>query len=157
MEFTHDTLQSDPTGIAVKHGQEVRNTDSSKQWFLVTEMFYYVSIMFCKLSILAFYLRFAIGKQQIWTIYSLLGFIAVYNIISIAVLLFACNPVAKLWDPAVTWGTCANTNPVYVVNSAANTLTDLIILIMPMRMLWKLKLPTTQKISLGLVFVAGGL
>src|SRR5437667_336110 len=69
------------------------------QWFLATELLYYAAICFCKLSIVAFYLGFCTNTAQTHVLYGFFAIVASYNLSTILALVFACNPIAAIWDP----------------------------------------------------------
>ncbi|EPS42963.1 hypothetical protein H072_3083 [Dactylellina haptotyla CBS 200.50] len=126
------------------------------KWFLATELTYFVAICGCKLTILAFYLRFIMNKTQKYIIWGFLTAIVIYNLLSICILVFSCKPIQALWDWNYDQNKCLYVDPVYFINAALNTITDIAILILPMRTLWKLKMPISQKVGLIAVFTTGG-
>ncbi|KAK6348506.1 hypothetical protein TWF718_006296 [Orbilia javanica] len=126
------------------------------KWFLATELTYFVAICGCKLTILAFYLRFIMNKTQKYIIWGFLAAIILYNVLTILILVFACRPVSTLWDWNLDQTKCIDVDPLYFINAALNTITDVAILILPLRTLWKLKMPTSQKVGLIMLFTTGG-
>lgn len=65
-----------------------------------------------------------------------------------------CIPVRKLWDPTVIGG-CLDLAKFYYGLQVPNILTDAIILIMPMKVVWGLPISNTQKSLLSGIFVLG--
>ena len=67
---------------------------------------------------------------------------------------FQCDPIAAGWNSNLE-ATCLE--PVVFSHEIALTgvLTDLIVLFLPLHMIWKLHLPTGQKIVLSMVFLLG--
>ncbi|RVD85883.1 uncharacterized protein DFL_004187 [Arthrobotrys flagrans] len=126
------------------------------KWFLATELTYFVAICGCKLTILAFYLRFIMNKTQKYIIWGFLAAIILYNVLTILILVFACRPVSTLWDWNLDQSKCIDVDPLYFINAALNTITDIAILVLPLRTLWKLKMPTSQKVGLIMLFTTGG-
>ncbi|KAK6544060.1 hypothetical protein TWF694_000773 [Orbilia ellipsospora] len=126
------------------------------KWFLATELTYFVSICGCKLTILAFYLRFIMNKTQLYIIWGFLAAIIIYNSVTILMLIFACHPIETLWNWNLDQTKCIDVDPLYFINAALNTITDVAILVLPLRTLWKLRMPASQKIGLILVFTTGG-
>jgi hypothetical protein len=89
--------------------------------------------------------------------------VIVFSLISAGILAFSCYPVAMFWDTTVQ-GSCID--PVvqqqfYDANGIINIIIDLAIFIVPMPVLWNIRIPTRQKwgltfiFGLGLVAVAG--
>lgn len=65
-----------------------------------------------------------------------------------------CRPISQFWSPTVN-GTCGNERVFGITASALNLVTDVIILIMPMPMLWGLHMPVAKKIQLTMAFGLG--
>jgi hypothetical protein len=80
-----------------------------------------------------------------------------YNLGSALVNLFSCNPIAKSWDLSITSGSCINRPIFYFANAGLNIGTDFIMIVLPVPMLWNLRLPMRQKAGLVGIFMAGSL
>ncbi|EHA19502.1 hypothetical protein ASPNIDRAFT_125323, partial [Aspergillus niger ATCC 1015] len=115
---------------------------------------YTLCVMFIKLSILAVYKRlFAARSMKIAA-----------NIVAVIVVLWAvsisiggvlnCVPVQKFWDRAVP-GHCVNTVAYYYGQQIPNILTDVVLLIMPLKSVWELPISKTQRLLLSGVFLVG--
>ncbi|KAH7371737.1 hypothetical protein BKA66DRAFT_572706 [Pyrenochaeta sp. MPI-SDFR-AT-0127] len=68
--------------------------------------------------------------------------------------IFMCKPIAKQWNPVLE-GTCGSNNALWLGSAIPSVLIDLIILILPMPMLWRLQLRRSRKILVTTVFVCG--
>lgn len=80
-----------------------------------------------------------------------------YFVADTLVAIFECNPIAFYWDKAIKGGTCIDQNAFYRWNGVANLLIDFSILVLPMMMVWRLKLDLRSKITLTGVFLLGTL
>jgi hypothetical protein len=116
---------------------------------------YCAMLAFAKASLLCFYYRMSqIRWVRITSAY--LGIIiTAYSIALILSLSFACNPIKKAWDVTVTEGTCINRPAVYVLLAVLNIATDVILLVIPIPMVWRLQMPVAQKIGVVVVFLIG--
>ncbi|PVH96122.1 hypothetical protein DM02DRAFT_731390 [Periconia macrospinosa] len=71
--------------------------------------------------------------------------------------LFAiCRPFAYNWDKTIPHGYCADQQRLFVWTGVQNLIHDIFTTIMPMPMLWGLKMPWARKISIMLMFAMGG-
>ena len=71
--------------------------------------------------------------------------------------IFQCTPVHKAWDAAGNVaGYCFNVNALFFANAGLDILQDALIYVLPMKMLYDLKVPRRQKIALMFVFAVGG-
>lgn len=70
---------------------------------------------------------------------------------------FQCSPVAYAWDKSIRGGHCINLGAYFRWLSFPNILTDAVILVLPLPLLWRLHTSTGQKIGVTCVFVVGSL
>lgn len=126
------------------------------QIFYAAEMFYVYNITAIKITILLLYVSvfpgkgFAIAARMIaavccgWATACLFGAI------------FTCTPVRGFWDHSIP-SKCLNSSKFFIGNAAPNIATDVAILCLPMRELWRLQMSTRTKIAVSGFFLAGGL
>jgi hypothetical protein len=112
--------------------------------------------MFSKLSILVLFLRYMPYKPTM-IIYATMGTVVLYSFVASFGWVFACRPVEKFWDLTITNGSCVDWGKVNIFSGAMNIATDTIILILPIVMLQKIRLPKWEKIGLLIVLMTGGL
>lgn len=82
--------------------------------------------------------------------------IVLWCISQILVSAFTCIPIEGLWDPTVS-AVCnaIGPDPQFYMASVGNIVTDFIILLLPLPVVWKLKLRRPQKVVLFVVFGVG--
>lgn len=68
--------------------------------------------------------------------------------------IFQCTPVHYYWNRTIP-GHCVNDIDFYIALAATNTLTDIILLVIPMPTVWALKVSRSKKLALSGVFVLG--
>lgn len=68
--------------------------------------------------------------------------------------IFACNPRAKIWDPKLP-GECVNIPMLLNTSGLFNTVTDFIILLLPVKAIWNMNMKRQKKIVVVLVFTFG--
>ena len=69
---------------------------------------------------------------------------------------FGCRPIAKYWTPS-TPGHCIVLVKAAFANGTMNFFSDLLIFVLPLPMVWRLKLSRRQKIDVTLVFMGGAM
>jgi urea transporter len=106
------------------------------------------------MSVLMFYARiFGTVKGYRLAIYSV-GFVIVGWWVAIDFLaLFACSPIEKAWLPVD--GHCLDTQHDFIAATSTNIFADLLLLILPMPMLWKLHIDKTRRLALLGIFTCG--
>jgi hypothetical protein len=113
---------------------------------------------FAKISICCLYLRLSPKRKFHVLVYVVIGFVVAYSVSAMTVIIFQCNPIAALWDPALSalpTTTCIDQVAAYLTQFSINIFADLLILILPIPTIWALQLPPRQKISISSVFVVG--
>ncbi|EKG14877.1 Cell wall galactomannoprotein [Macrophomina phaseolina MS6] len=65
--------------------------------YLIAQLGYILTVLFMKLSVCTFYLRIAVLKWQVWTVYALMGINAIYTIGYFILILNQCTPASFLW------------------------------------------------------------
>ncbi|KAI8254000.1 Satratoxin biosynthesis SC1 cluster protein 4 [Colletotrichum sp. SAR11_239] len=122
---------------------------------LAFECIYVTAVMFIKISLLLMYRR--IFPSRGFKISAMvLGFLTIGWWISIVlVCVFQCTPVAKAYMPWID-GTCIDLKASFIGNAIPNILTDVAILCLPIKEVWRLQVTVVQRISLCFMFLLGG-
>ncbi|MCJ1466335.1 hypothetical protein MMC07_004954 [Pseudocyphellaria aurata] len=124
-------------------------------WTNRTEIVYVPTIMMTKVSILLMYLRLFEPNRQtnFFTRFMIWTNVLFYLSILIAAIA-GCIPRRKIWRP---WepGKCVDEVAILLVTAVFNTLSDLAILLLPIRCVWHLQLSPRQKLAISAVFAAG--
>jgi hypothetical protein len=63
----------------------------------------------------------------------------------------ACIPHAKIWDKTLQ-GTCVDTRGLELATAVVNLVFDIIIMALPQRTIWNLRMPRNQKIGISILF-----
>ncbi|KAJ4376927.1 hypothetical protein N0V86_006365 [Didymella sp. IMI 355093] len=109
-----------------------------------------------KLSLLTLIARiFSPYKRRIQGIYALGGLLVVYYVISLVLKIRICWPIAAYWKNDQS--KCLNQSAVITADSIISTVTDAIILLLPLPLTWSLQLPTIKKLRVGGMLAVGGL
>ncbi|UPX10214.1 uncharacterized protein EKO05_0000884 [Ascochyta rabiei] len=119
-------------------------------------VFYAPMTLAIKLSLLTLITRiFSPFKRRIQGIYVLGGLLVVYYIVSLILKVRICWPIAAYWQGDQS--KCLNQSAVITADSIISTVTDAIILVLPLPLTWSLQLPTTKKLRVGGMLAVGGL
>ena len=127
------------------------------QWFNATSIIYAVVILLTKLSILLLYRRVFVANSGTILDWILRGFMAIlilfYTTTSI-VKIWECTPRQKIWAKSVQ-GTCVNVSALLNTSGLFNTITDVIILLIPVKSVWTLHMDFQKKLGIMAVFTVG--
>lgn len=69
--------------------------------------------------------------------------------------IFLCSPREKYWNVLITYGRCGNAYTANTGSGAINAFSDIILLLLPQGVIWKLQMPLKRKIAVSLVFLTG--
>jgi hypothetical protein len=120
-------------------------------------MIYLAAVIFPKLAILAIYLRIFSKKSYRIACYVVAG-ILIGNWLGTAIAgFFMCIPFNFLWDRTSPEGHCFDNNSYFRWVSLANIITDVVMLILPLPVIWKIQTTTNTKIGRTITFVSGSL
>ncbi len=124
---------------------------------MVVQATYQISIFCLKTSILLLYMRiFTTSRTLRYTSWVIILITFLFYSIGFFMAIFSCRPRRKIWYP-MTEGTCIEWAPGQLVNSVINIVTDVLILVLPMREVWRLQMPRKQKVGLIAIFAVGSL
>ena len=131
--------------------------DWAKVLFVV-ELTYLLSVCMGKLTILAIYARIFTSKGMLYTTYTLAGVVIASWFGSSIACILQYLPVGCQWDPNAT-GYCRSFDILAFFRylSLPNIITDVFMLVLPMPMIWQLKLSRSQKFGLTGVFLTGSM
>ncbi|KAK7743668.1 hypothetical protein SLS62_010537 [Diatrype stigma] len=127
----------------------------SLKYFYLCQITYKLSINSTKAAILLLYRRIFDGIRRFrWACTFMLACVGSFCIATTMATIFQCTPVVRAFDRSVE-GHCISNSPFWYANAGFNISTDFIILLMPMPLVYRLKIPALQKIGLCMVFALG--
>lgn len=91
-----------------------------------------------------------------WWAGTLGTFSILWAIVGSCVMALGCLPFAMNWDPSAS-GHCIDRGLFYVVSSALEVTTDLLLLAAPLPAIWRLRLPFYQKVTVTATLLMGSL
>lgn len=119
---------------------------------------YFTGLWLSKLSAIAFYARiFGLGNKNkkyraaLWVVVGLLN---VWMIGLILSLLLQCRPLHKSWERKIP-GECYDYYLWWLSSTLSNFLLDMIVLLLPLPMLWRLQIDRSKKKYIYCVFITG--
>ncbi|KAK2729106.1 hypothetical protein CKAH01_10545 [Colletotrichum kahawae] len=123
----------------------------------VTAPVYMLCNGFTKLSLLTFYLH--LSPQRWFRICVWIGIVVVslYSGCITLLMLFHCNPVRKAFDFTINDGKCLDVAVLYIATAVSNIATDVMLFILPMPMIFNLRMKIAQKIGAMLIFGIGSI
>ncbi|KAJ5929338.1 hypothetical protein N7454_007186 [Penicillium verhagenii] len=124
------------------------------QLSMAYECVYSLTIGAIKMSILLMYTRVFIGGEFRVAAITLGAVIMTWIVGVISMSVLECAPIQRAWDASLP-GTCDDANALFFANSIPNIVTDLVILILPVRAVWKMETTTTHRLSVIAILLLG--
>lgn len=117
---------------------------------------YAPTIFLIKLSILSQYIHVFMPNKQprflYWSTVVLIGGNLCSYLVLLILQIWSCKPIRKSWDPFVVGGSCIDVLALNVGASTVNVVSDSVIFLLPQAIIWRLHMPTKQKLAVSLMF-----
>ncbi|OCL07537.1 hypothetical protein AOQ84DRAFT_271973, partial [Glonium stellatum] len=145
--FTEVSLESYLTGIKM---------------FYIAELLYIALTALVKLSISVTLLRIAVEPAQIYALYSIMTITILFTVLYFFFILFGCRPLSFTWKQILggTNGSCFPPSLIISVSyghSILLCLVDLTLAILPIFLVWNMKLNRHSKLSVALILAFGSM
>ena len=143
-----------------KHRAVARPDAAFKYWEIlyIFENLYTPGIALIKISILLFYSRIFPGLSFRKILYGLGTAILLWEVCCQFTTIFECSPIEYFWrNRATTQGSCIDVQGFLIGQAVPNIVTDVVILIIPLPLVWRLQLPVIQRVGLTWILTLGGL
>ena len=131
-------------------------TDNHPQIQYFGELVYYPGAFFTKTSILCLIARiFSPHRKAVLLARVIIVLMGFYYISSFFIKVFRCTPIHKSWN-ITTPGKCITTeSSIFLADCIISLVTDLSILVLPMPLVWGLKISRKRKLRIMVVFAGG--
>lgn len=123
----------------------------------VARIHYGVAICVTKLAILCLYRRvFSIYPRSTFdvTVIVMIVILVLYYVATVIAKIWECVPRSRAWDQSIP-GHCIDTLMLVNVDGVFNAVTDFIMVIMPLGVVWNLSMKFTKKLHVVLAFTFG--
>ncbi|KAL2258068.1 hypothetical protein VTK26DRAFT_8768 [Humicola hyalothermophila] len=112
--------------------------------------------LFVKVSVLCFYLRFATTRRFKVVIYIVVFVVVVAYLLGAMSVLFFCRPISFFWKFEPLDGYCYNPDPWYAWLIIFNCVTDFVLLVLPVWIIYPLNVGFAQKAAIVAILGTGG-
>lgn len=150
--------------ISTRHGMGLHEAaftpEIFQEWFLwigIASEFYVLSLMGYKFAILLLYLRiYGVNRHFRWACYITMFVIFGYLFSNLLTEFLGCNPPQKSWMTKLP-GHCIDGIKSDYAYGSLNWISDLVLFILPIPMIWKTQLKTKEKVGIMIIFMFGSL
>jgi hypothetical protein len=89
-----------------------------------------------------------------WTCHVTIALNIVFYIICTFIEIFACSPRKKQWNPTLP-GKCIDVGVLNIVSATLKFTIDMIILVLPQKVIWGLHMSAQKKVGVAILFAMG--
>lgn len=108
-----------------------------------------------KLALCIFYLRISPQRWLRISVFATMTIISCYTIGLFFAFVFGCQPIEKNYNALITEGHCIDAAALYISTAVVNIMSDVMLFILPMPMIFNLQMPLKQKLGLFFMFGIG--
>lgn len=133
----------------------------SQCWWL-GQIFYVITCVVAKVSIIITLLRITVDRIHKYILFAAISLATVVGVIFLFFTIFQCHPVHNFWTNPTDKSQCINTNvliDIAYLYSVGAAITDLTIGLLPVALIWNLRMNTRTKtaivgiLGIGCVYV----
>ncbi|RFU29544.1 hypothetical protein B7463_g6796, partial [Scytalidium lignicola] len=155
--FMVATILQTKWGLGLQHLSDMPNANIYNFGLLqyIGAPFYITSILGFKLALLFSFLRIVVERTYRFVLIGIMTACCAFHFCFLVVQINLCHPVAKQWDPKITYGNCLVAVPFYTSMASITIVFDFIIMLSPFPLLIKSRIPTRKKGALVGLFSLG--
>ncbi|OLN89656.1 hypothetical protein CCHL11_10039, partial [Colletotrichum chlorophyti] len=112
---------------------------------------------FSKLSLLILYLQISPQRKFRLAVWTGILFVATATALVASIMVVRCTPVRKGFDIRLDEGSCIDADILYMGNSVANIITDIILFVLPIPMVCSLRMGFGHKMAIMAIFSLGSI
>ena len=121
------------------------------------EITYGICALLVKLAVLLLLARiFGASSRFNLVAHYFSALLVLYYTIITFIKIFSCTPIRRLWYPTLP-GTCLNNELIIYLDAIMAMVTDLIVILLPIPVVWKLNMKTSRKVTITATFAVGSL
>ncbi|KAK8004472.1 hypothetical protein PG989_004191 [Apiospora arundinis] len=126
----------------------------SLQLVFAEGLLYNISLMAIKIALVSQYFRLISGTKYRIPCLVLAALLIIWCLGMISIVIFGCYPVQSAWDFTIADRDCTTASHGIVIG-IGNIITDFILILLPVPIIWKLKITTGQKLVIICIFSIG--
>lgn len=132
-------------------------TKSMFQWLYISSIVYCPAAYFTKVTLLLLVSRiFTVKEKVVKGIHIfIIALLVAYLPIQIAKTV-VCIPIQAYWNPSIKNATCLDQQKLFISDICLAIFTDFVIFLLPVPLIWSLRMPLRKKIKFAVLLGCGG-
>lgn len=126
----------------------IKGANIGKQCWWLGQIFYVVTCVAAKLSIIITLLRITVERIHAWILYGAMALATAVGLVFLFFTIFECRPVDFFWNRYSEQGTCIDPDVLIAIAylySVGAAITDLTIGLLPVALIWNLRMSRRKK------------
>ncbi|KAK2030574.1 hypothetical protein LX32DRAFT_716576 [Colletotrichum zoysiae] len=129
-----------------------------QKWTYISNLLYSPAAFFTKMALILLIVRvFSVSTVVARALCSSMVFFLLCYITMELFKGFVCTPVQAYWDPTIPNFRCINQSTLFMCDTSVSILSDLVILVVPTVLAWRLRVSTAKRLKIILLLGTGGL
>lgn len=127
------------------------------QWFNAATIVYAPVILGTKIAIILLYRRVFLphkGGSFDWFLRLFIIILTIFYLSTMCVKIWECSPREKIWNASIP-GHCVNVSSLLNASGLFNCITDIMMLLIPVKSVWRLHMSLRQKVGVVAIFTVG--
>jgi hypothetical protein len=142
--------------LKVRNSSLASNQCLTSQWLYASTIVYIPAAFFTRATLLLLIARvFATRKVASYSVYAFIGFIAAIHIPLLGLRIAVCSPIKAFWDHSAS-GHCLDQRIIVIAYNSVAVFTDVAIIVIPILLVWKMKVSRRRRFRIIVVLGAGG-
>lgn len=114
-------------------------------------------VLFVKIALLTITIRvFALYPYRVYFIKGFIFLLCCYYIAALITKFNLCRPISVYWEGLSQGGSCLSQQGALVADSVISVSTDMLILLLPLPLIWSLRISRAKKLRVIFLLGAGG-
>lgn len=139
---------SDAGTVLLQYRLSIQGANIGKQCWWLGQIFYVVTCVAAKLSIIITLLRITVERIYAWVLYGAIALATGVGLVFLFFTIFQCQPVDFFWNRDSEQGTCIDSDVLIAIAylySVGAAITDLTIGLLPVALIWNLRMSRRNK------------
>ena len=114
-----------------------------------------IAVTTIRVSIVLLYIHIFPIRRFLHVCYSVLAFNVLFFVTTVLAECLICRPLSYRWDHTIKGGSCGEVKALSLHIAIVNLLQDVIVVVLPMPVLWSLRLARARKVALSCIMGLG--
>ena len=131
------------------------NLTNTKKLMFLAPILWVTAVTLIRSAIVSLYYQILPTRSLHLTCYAVLAVNVIFGASAVLADCLICRPITYRWGPTTVHGSCGNQKLLDMIIAIANLLQDVVVVVMPLPIVWHLRIPKDDKLGLSCMFGLG--